>query len=132
MEKSDMTDLSRMFENGQFKRLGLRKYLGEVDGRKIGVVLATKNAGFDSPALNKMENDSLLRAKRDGRIDEADVVAAKVNGADVPRFLGQIDAEQLAAKLVNEVPRIGRYGEFFVLNPAIGFPMLTIDDDEPF
>jgi hypothetical protein len=125
-----MTDLTKMFEDGTFKRFGLRKYLSQIDGRKIGVVLATKSAGYDTCALNKKEFDGALRAKRNGQIDEAYVVAANVNGDGV-LYWDQIDAEQLAAKLANEVPRVGRYGEFFVLPPAIGFPT-SPNNDEPF
>jgi hypothetical protein len=125
-----MRDLSKMFEDGQYKRYGLRKYLSEIDGKKIGVVLATKNAGYDTCALNKKEFDDALRGKREGRIDEAYVVAANVSVGGV-LYWDQIDAEQLEAKLANEVPRIGRFGEFFVLPPGIGFPALT-NNDEPF
>jgi hypothetical protein len=122
-------DLSKIFEDGRFKRIGSRKYLGEVDDKRIGVVLATKNAGYDTCALNETEFDGVRHAKSKGRLDETYVVAAKVNGVGVPKYLDQIDAEQLAAKLANEVPRVGRFGNFFVLNPIIGFPAAT-DDDE--
>jgi hypothetical protein len=121
-------DLSKIFEDGRFKRCG-HKYLGEDDGKKIGVVLATKSAGYDSPALNKQEFDGGRRAKRDGRIDEFYVVAAKVNGVATPKYLDHIEAEQLAAKLANETPRVGRFGEFYVLHAGIGFPATTDDDD---
>jgi hypothetical protein len=120
-----------MCEDGRFKRFGSRKYFGEIDDKKIGVVLATKNVGYDTCALNNTEFEGLLRVKRDGRLDEAYVVAVRVNGAAVPRYWDQIDAEQLAAKLANEVPRSGRFGDFFVLPPGIGFPAQN-DDSEPF
>jgi hypothetical protein len=36
-----MVDLSNiMFGDGRFERKDLRKYFGEIDGKKIGVVLA--------------------------------------------------------------------------------------------
>jgi hypothetical protein len=124
-----MCDLSKMFEDGRFKRYGLRKYFSEIDGKKIGVVLATKSNGYDTCALNKTEFDDALRAKHEGRIDEAYIVAAKAaNGAMT--YWDQIDAEQLSAKLVNMTMKAGRYGDFFVLPPGVGFP--TSDPDEPF
>jgi hypothetical protein len=125
-----MLDLSKIFEDGRFKHYGRRKYFGAVDGDKIGVVLATKNAGYGTCALNKAEFDAVLRAKSEGKITGAYIVAANVSGS-APKFFDQIDAEQLAAKLANEVPMVGRFGEFFVLPSGIGFPAST-DDDEPF
>jgi hypothetical protein len=118
-----MVDLSNiMFGDGRFERKDLRKYFGEIDGKKIGVVLATKNSGYPDCALNRIELEGLLRAKQEGRLDEVYVVAVS-NG----RFLEQIEAGELAAKLTNEMPRTGRFGDFYVLHPGIGFPAATAE-----
>ena len=66
----------------RWHKIGRWRYLGEINGEKIGVVLATKNRGYDSYALNKDENDSLLKAKQDGRVDQAFIVAARKSGSN--------------------------------------------------
>jgi hypothetical protein len=125
-----MDDLREIFSSGHFKQHGARKFFGEIDGRKIGVVLATKGADYDSAALNRAEFNAALRGKREGRIDEAYVVAATfTNGRHV--YWDHIEAEQLETKLANEAPRAGRFGEFYVLHSGIGFPA-TPDDSQPF
>jgi hypothetical protein len=66
--------------------------------------------------------------KRDGRLDDAFVVAAKMNHGSYS-FYDQIDAELLQERLAGETPRDGRFGEFFILPPGIGFGS---DEDEIF
>ena len=122
--------LDQMFSDGRFTRYGLHRYFAETGGRKVGIVLATMNSGYDSYALNKSEFDRLVSAKRDGRLDDAFVVAAKTAGSKVPSFCDQIDAEELVGKLAGELPRSGRYGDFFILPPGLGFPARP--EDEPF
>jgi hypothetical protein len=109
-------ELSGMFSDPRFRRHGLRQYSAEIDGRRIGVVLATKNPGYNGPALNKIEFfDRLLAAKRDGRIDVARVVFARTNGDATPTYWGEIDDEELEPQLRGITPRSGRFGEFYVL-----------------
>jgi hypothetical protein len=107
--------LADIFADTSFTKYGPRKYLAEIDGRRIGVLLATKNSGFDTFALNKAEFDHLLAAKLAGRIDEAFVVAAKINGSTPPSYCGEIDAELLEGSLKRFTPRIGSLGDFYVL-----------------
>jgi hypothetical protein len=126
---STARDLSHIFTDSLWQRLSRYRYYGEIDGVKIAVVLATKNPSFDNWALNKPDYDRAIAGKHDGRVDEAYVVAAKVNGAGVPQYCDQIDAEELRLKLANEVPRVGRFGEFFVIGPNVWSPSC---DDEPF
>ncbi len=123
--------LKDMFTDNRFQRIGRNRYWAEVDGRKIGVVLATKNARYDDHALNKADLDRVLAAKREGRLDDAFVVAAKTNGSGIPIFSDQIDAETLASKLAGELPMVGRFGEFFVIPAGLGFPARA-SEHEPF
>ena len=116
-------------EMAPLERIGRNRYFGEIDGKKIGVALATKNPAFDEAAVNKSDLDRVITAKRDGRLDEAKVVAAKMNGGGVPTFYDQIDAELLQEKLAGVPPRSGRYGEFYTIPSSVGFPD---DESEPF
>jgi hypothetical protein len=112
-------DLSGMFTDRRFRRCGRYRYVGEIDGKKIGVVLATKSPSYFDYALNKPDLDRVIAGKRAGRLDEAIVVKAKI-GVGIPQYHDQIDAEQQATELVNVMPRSGAYGEFFVLPDLAG------------
>jgi hypothetical protein len=115
-------------EMSRFSRVGRNRYFAEIDGRKIGVVLATQSPTYDEFAVNKSDLDRVVAAKRDGRLADAVVVAARIDrGAQT--FLDQIDGEVLQAKLASEPTRDGKFGAFYVLLPRIGFPAR---DDEPF
>ena len=121
--------LGRIFIDGLLERISRYRYFGEIDGAKIGVVLATKNQRFDNWALNKPDFDRVIAGKRDGRINEAYVVAAKVNGVGIPLYCDQIEAEELLRKLANEVPRVGSFGEFYVITLTVWAPSCV---DDPF
>jgi hypothetical protein len=95
---------------------GRNKYFRELDGHRTGVVLATRTVQYDSYALNKHDLDRLIASKREGKIDSAIVVAAKVNGGrSLPVYSGEIDAEELAAQLATTSPFPGKYGEFYTI-----------------
>jgi hypothetical protein len=121
--------LADIFTDSRFRRLGRFLRFGKIDDVKIGVVLATKNPRFDNWTLNKPDNDRLIAGIREGKIDEAWVVAAKVNGTSMPVYCDQIEAEELHRRLANEEPRIGVFGEFYVIPPHVWSPNC---DDEPF
>jgi hypothetical protein len=129
--KSDAAyNLSKIFTDSRYRRIGRFRYFGEIDGIKIGVVLTTKNQSFDNWALNKPDLDRGIAGKRDGRIDAVFVVAAKTNGGvSIPGYVDHIDAEKLAAQLIPEMLRVGRFGEFYVLGSNLDFPH---DPDEAF
>jgi hypothetical protein len=91
-------------------------------------VLATFNASFHTFAPNKIEFDGLLAAKRDGRLDDAFVVAAKTNGGGLPTYCHEIDAAQMENLLQGYAPRSGRFGDFYTLSDHV-FPALA---DAPF
>ena len=70
-----------MFADRQLWRQCARHlYYGEGEGKKIGVVVATMPPNRDRHALNKLELDRALVGLRNGKIDLAFVVAAKLNG----------------------------------------------------
>jgi hypothetical protein len=121
--------LVHIFTDSLWQRLSRYRHYGEIDGVKIGVVLATKNPRFDNWALNQTDFYRVIAGLRDGRIDEAYVVAAKVNSVGVPRYCDQIEAEELHRKLANEEPRIGAYGAFYVIGAHVWDPNC---EDEPF
>lgn len=107
--------LRTMFKDRGWKMVGRYRYMGEIDGAKIGVVLATMSPSYDRFALNKKDNESLLQAKHDGKVDQAFVVAAKLNGSGPPEYCTAVDAEEFQAVLARQTPRPGRFGDFWTL-----------------
>ena len=98
---------------------------GEIDGKKIGVVLATmNNPSFNTYALNVGELNRLRAGKNDGKIDEAAIIAVEVDGG-ARTYRGEMMLDEATLKLNAISPRNGRFGEFYSL--PVGF-----FGDEPF
>jgi hypothetical protein len=120
--------LLNMFEDPRFREFDLYRICGEVDGIKTGIVLATMNPGFSSYALNKGALERLRCAKLGNKVEEAYVVAAQVKGKERV-YRGFLPIEEVCHKI--EVfglePRLGKFGEFFVLPPG----MFPADDNTP-
>ena len=57
-----VTILTNIFEDPRWRPIGRRLYSAEIDGRKIGGVLATFNGRFGNYALNRPEMDRLMTA----------------------------------------------------------------------
>jgi hypothetical protein len=79
-ENSQNGLLADIFRDPRFREIRKNCWFGSIDGARIGVVLATRNPEYNNFAVNKPELERLLAAKRDGKIDEAHVVTANVNG----------------------------------------------------
>jgi hypothetical protein len=108
--------LSGMFTDPRFRKFDKWCWYGEVEGKKVGVVLATINPGYDNFALNKNDTDRLLAAKRDGQLDEAFLVGASVDASNTPTYCDSKDAETFYEEELKKLrPRPGRYGEFWML-----------------
>jgi hypothetical protein len=113
----------------RFCSFGVYCAYGEVDGFRVGIVYATMSAGFTTFALNKNSLDRLRAGKETGKVDVAFVAAHRVNGAQ-RTYCGHMTVEEACGKLdlFHMEPRMGRYGEFFVL-PLGFFPE---DENAPF
>jgi hypothetical protein len=120
-----MNYFSKMFTDDHFQPCGRNKYFRD----RIGVVLATKNSHHDTYAVNKNDLERVLAAVAKGDLDCAFVVAAKVNGSGRPVYRGEIEARDMALMLEDEVPKVGKYGEFYVIPPRINFPNCTKGKD---
>jgi hypothetical protein len=120
-------DLSHIFDNGskfdEFKRYRMQ---GQIDGRNVGVVLATKNKGYDTFALNCADLERLTAAKNNGKVDEAYVVFAKVIDFNTRVYCGQWTLEETQQKMGLLQPRGGRFGEFLVIPPGV-----APEEDDP-
>jgi hypothetical protein len=99
------TILTSIFEDPRWRPIGRRLYSAEIDGRKIGGVLATFNRRYGDYALNRPEMDRLMTAKREGKIDEAFVIALLNNGTGRYEFRRAVIAEELHARLLGKPHR---------------------------
>jgi hypothetical protein len=119
------TILPNIFSDPRWQWFGKYRAYAEVDGAKIGIVLATKKPAFSSFALDKASIDRLLAAKRENRIDAAYVVKAHVSASGAMTYCDAVDAEEFYASVVQSLyPRDSAAGWFYILpsDPA----------DEPF
>ena len=117
--------LSTMFSDTRFQRFGRYIYYAVIDDKKIGVVLATMAPHRDDFALNKGEFERVLNGERDGKVNQAFVVAAKLNGGRSLEYQGADRAEAVLARLGNLRTFRGVYGEFWSLQ------LYDIIDDPP-
>jgi hypothetical protein len=119
--------LGTMLSDDRFKDFAFYSSFGEVNGVKIGVVFATMNVGFTTFALNKEMLERLANAKREGKADEAFVVAIRVNGRKRV-YCGFMPVEETCAKIdvFGLEPRTGAHGEFYILPPGF-FPASESD-----
>ena len=110
------TSVETMFTNPEpWKQFKTGMYLYYNSDEKLGVALATKSPSYANLVLNVGETHRAIAAKRDGKIKEAYVVAAKLNGGAPPTYLGAELAEVVLARLEKRPTRDGKYGPFWVL-----------------
>ena len=123
------TILSNIFNDPQWRQIDTRKYFAEINGKRKGVVLATWNDMYGNFALNCVEMESLIAAKRRSKLDEVYVVAAQKNGTGRNEYRSHVLAEELSAQLDSKPKITGKFGSFWSLKPS----ELNIDiDDIPF
>jgi hypothetical protein len=112
-----------VFTDPHFSSVGILGYRAEIDGVIVGVVAATKSQQFADSlyhVLNKPRFDKLLEGLNAGRLHRAYVVTTALTQSG--RFTGSIiEARELAEMLRNETPRIGRYGDFYLVPSDFNF-----------
>jgi hypothetical protein len=116
--------LSAVFTDPRFRSVGAYRLVGEVDGVRVGVVLATMNANFPTFALNKGDLDRLVEAKRRGKLDVGFVVGARAekSGERTYQYQGSMAADEVVERLRDVTLREGRLGPFYPL-PSSFFPL---------
>jgi hypothetical protein len=122
--------LANIFTDPRWRELSGWRMFADIDGVKVGVVLATKSPKFDCFALNWDSIDRLLVGKHSGKLDVAYVVWPRDNGRNARTYCGCVEAELLLEKLKGLRPRDGQFGQFWVL--PLDFAAGGILDDEPF
>jgi len=84
---------------------------------RIGAVLATWSR-FENYALNQSDMDRLREGLRTGKIDEAYVAMAKLNGTGRMEYCRHEEAESLHQRVLRSKPTLnGRFGPFWALLP---------------
>jgi hypothetical protein len=124
--------LRGIFSDPRFREFGRYRLFAEIEGVRFGVVLATRSPRYDNFALNKTDLERLIAGKREGKVDQAFVVMARVNTANAMAYCDSIDAEKLHEALQGLRPRTGSWGDFWVLPPNFTTAGMTASDEEPF
>jgi len=115
--------LKSVFSDNQWRRIRERIYYAEIDGKKIGIVVATQSPGRDF-ILNCNEYERVRKAKLTGKFDVAFVVAARLNGFDKPpEYVCGNFLEAVSLTTCRKV--VGRLGDFWPLQLG------DIDPDQP-
>jgi hypothetical protein len=117
-----MAAVKNVFADTRFTRVGGTVYgfVAKIDGKKIGVVMATKSQRFaDSQrhVLNYSDFDSLSAGLDAGRLDLAFVVTAEADQWGRMTIIDVIPARELAVTLKDIVPLDGRLGKFWLIHP---------------
>jgi hypothetical protein len=124
--------LSKIFTDARWRKLSWRLLFANIDGVKVGVVLATKSPDYDCFALNKPDIDRLLAGKHTGKLDAAYVVWTRISSLKVKSYCDWVEAEELQEKLKGRSPLTGKFGEFWTF-PLDFVPGGIADpDDEPY
>jgi hypothetical protein len=122
--------LSGMFNDPRFRRLSNWCWYAEIEGMKVGVVLATRNPGYATFALNKNDVDRLLAGKRSGKLDHAFLVGTSVDPLNNHVYCNFKDAASFYEQELTKLrPRDGKYGDFWTLTQ---FANIADLDDVPY
>jgi hypothetical protein len=117
--------LAAMQADRRFHRFKKFRWYGEVEGARVGAVVAHRGEAYANYALNREDVENLLAAKRTGKVDHAFVVAVALG-----TFVAYHDAEELYTALLEKLScRTGPFGEFWLLTE---FMVANGNSDEPF
>jgi hypothetical protein len=117
--------LATIFNDPRWRQIDLRLYYAEIDGQKIGSVLATWNQRYGMYNLNCPELERLIAALREGKIARGFVVG---NGTGRYEFRRAVNAERLYERLRNKPTIDGKFGKFWALAPY----ELELEEEVPF
>jgi hypothetical protein len=124
--------LGEMFTDQRFRQLNKSNWCwyAEIEGTKVGVVLATQGPKYPSPALNKSDVERLLAGKRSGKLDQAFIVVTRFDAFSNYVFRDFRDAVDFYEReLTKQRPRPGKHGDFWILTQ---FEKVDDSEDEPF
>ena len=112
-----------VFTDARFHRIknAVYGYRGEIDGTRVGIVVASKSQRFASSTdhvLNKGDFDRLNAALDANRLDAGFVVTATSDSTGNLAFIAEIEARKLKSEiLTGRTPLSGKLGEFFLVSP---------------
>jgi hypothetical protein len=124
--------LPNIFGGPPWRQTSRYRYRANINGLKVGVVIAARTWRYDNHALNKSDMDLLLEYKKSGKIDAAFVVTARVSKDNAQTYVNYRDAEELYEILKDVAPRMGEFGEYWILRPdltPLGFAASEDEDD---
>jgi hypothetical protein len=103
-----------IFTDPRFQRTAQRRWVAQVDGQWVGVVVASRPSNRENFALNCEDLDRVIEKCRDGALDAGFVVlAALANSAIV--YVDHREANAVRELLKNDPPRDGPHGPYWLL-----------------
>ena len=114
--------LPNIFTDPRFRKSkkSRRRWHAEINGTRVGIVVALRPVDYDNHGLNKEDIEQLLKLRRDGTFDAAFVVLASVG-----MYIGHRDAEELFETLKGVPFRTGGHGDYWLL------PLDDVAEDDP-
>jgi hypothetical protein len=112
-----------VFTDARFHRIknAVYGFRGEIDGTRVGVVVASKSLRFASSSdhvLNKSDLDRLIAALDANRLDAGFVVTAATDSNGNLTFVSEIEARKLKTEILNGRTTLsGKLGEFYLVSP---------------
>jgi hypothetical protein len=107
--------LPNIFHDSHFHKSSRRRWQGQFNGARAGIVVAWRPADYDNYALNKADIERLLELRREATFDAAFVVLATVSGNYGSSYVGHRDAEEFYETLKVVRFRTGPHGDYWLL-----------------
>jgi hypothetical protein len=107
--------LATIFTNPHSHQLSRSRWRIDIDGVRVGIVVAWRTVNYENHALPNEDMACLIAFKRDSKLDAAFVVAAKRSRYSAPVYVGYRDAEELHEELKCVPPRDGPFGPYWLL-----------------
>jgi hypothetical protein len=123
IDTSNVPAVKNIFTDPRFNRVknAIYGFRGEVDGNRIGAVIATKSQRFadsNNHVLNKLDLEKLMTALVENRLDVGFVVTAATDANGNLVFIDMMESRKLVAEiLARREPMSGNLGEFYLIAP---------------
>lgn len=109
--------LPRIFTDPRFQksRTSRRRWQANINGTRVGIVVAWRPADYDNFALNKADIELLLKLKQEGTFDEVFVVLASADENFDSTYVGYCDAVEFYETLKSVPSRKGPHGNYWLI-----------------
>jgi hypothetical protein len=109
--------LPSIFSDPRFRQTSRNRWRIDLDGTRAGIVVAWRTWRFENHALNQNDMNRLRDFMRDGKLDAAFVVAARIapRASTAQVYVSYRDAQELHDMLKSILPLDAGFGPFWLL-----------------